>query len=95
MSILPATETNIFRSPQEWIQRMTPPVQLQLTASSSSPLSICTPLQPIHDAVIVPHPLQVSFILNDHPQLCANVQQFKTRTADLKKTSKFNLVHLN
>ncbi|KYN06150.1 hypothetical protein ALC62_02911 [Cyphomyrmex costatus] len=52
MSILSATETNMFRSPQEWIHRVAPPVQLQLTASSSSPLSICTPLQPIHDAAI-------------------------------------------
>ncbi|XP_011701174.1 PREDICTED: uncharacterized protein LOC105457921 isoform X2 [Wasmannia auropunctata] len=59
MSILPATETNMFRSPQEWIQRMAPPVQLQLTASSSSPLSICTPLQPIHDAAIAHRPLQM------------------------------------
>jgi len=63
MSILSATETNVFRSPQEWIHRVAPPVQLQLTASSSSPLSICTPLQPIHDAAIVGHrPLQVLFI---------------------------------
>ncbi|XP_018354281.1 PREDICTED: uncharacterized protein LOC108755650 isoform X2 [Trachymyrmex septentrionalis] len=60
MSILSATETNVFRSPQEWIHRVVPPVQLQLTASSSSPLSICTPLQPIHDAAIVGHrPLQM------------------------------------
>ncbi|XP_011057893.1 PREDICTED: uncharacterized protein LOC105148088 [Acromyrmex echinatior] len=60
MSILSATETNVFRSPQEWIHRVAPPVQLQLTASSSSPLSICTPLQPIHDAAIVGHrPLQM------------------------------------
>ncbi|KYN09066.1 hypothetical protein ALC57_19034 [Trachymyrmex cornetzi] len=60
MSILSATEMNVFRSPQEWIHRVAPPVQLQLTASSSSPLSICTPLQPIHDAAIVGHrPLQM------------------------------------
>ncbi|XP_071561687.1 uncharacterized protein [Temnothorax nylanderi] len=61
VSILPATHTeaNVFRSPQEWIQRVAPPMQLQLTASSSSPLSICTPLQPIHDAAIVHRPLQM------------------------------------
>jgi len=52
----------MFRSPQEWIHRVAPiPMQLQLTASSSSPLSICTPLQPIHDAAIIHRPLQVFF----------------------------------
>ncbi|XP_029156624.1 uncharacterized protein LOC114929296 [Nylanderia fulva] len=59
MSILPATESNTFRSPQEWIQRIAPPVQLQLTASSSSPLPICTSLRSIHDAAIVHRPLQI------------------------------------
>lgn len=61
MSILPATETNMFRSPQGWIQRVAPPVQLQLTASSSSPLPICTSLRSINDASIVHRPLQVLF----------------------------------
>ncbi|CAL1687876.1 unnamed protein product [Lasius platythorax] len=60
MSILPATiETNVFRSPQEWFQRIAPPVQLQLTASSSSPLPICTSLRSIHDTAIVHRPLQM------------------------------------
>ncbi|KAL6443307.1 hypothetical protein ACFW04_002891 [Cataglyphis niger] len=59
MSILPATETNMFRSPQEWIQRVAPPVQLQLTTSSSSPLPICTSLRSINDASIVHRPLQI------------------------------------
>ncbi|KAL6266530.1 hypothetical protein P5V15_003377 [Pogonomyrmex californicus] len=58
MSILPATETNVFRSPQEWIQRVAPPIQLQLT-SSTSPLPICTSLQPFHDTAITHHPLQI------------------------------------
>ncbi|XP_025264722.1 uncharacterized protein LOC105251130 [Camponotus floridanus] len=59
MSILPVTETNMFHSPQEWIQRVAPPVQLQLTASSSSSLPICTSLRSIHDATIVHRPLQI------------------------------------
>lgn len=59
MSILPTT--NIFRSSQEWIQRVASPVQLQLAATSSSlPLQICTSLQPVHDhAAIAYRPLQI------------------------------------
>ncbi|XP_012234840.2 uncharacterized protein [Linepithema humile] len=58
MSILPATETNVFRSSQEWFQRVAPPMQLQL-AAASSPLPVCTSLQPIHDATIGHRPLQM------------------------------------
>ncbi|XP_070526841.1 uncharacterized protein [Cardiocondyla obscurior] len=59
MSALPATEANVFYSPQEWMQRVVPPMQLQLATSSSSPLTVCTPLQPIHDPAITHRPLQV------------------------------------
>ncbi|EZA48525.1 hypothetical protein X777_13673 [Ooceraea biroi] len=47
MSILPATKTTVFRSPQELIQKVASPMQLQLTASSSSPLPICTSHRPL------------------------------------------------
>ncbi|XP_020293691.1 uncharacterized protein LOC109859646 isoform X2 [Pseudomyrmex gracilis] len=60
MSILPAA--NVFRSSQEWIHRVTSsPMQLQLAATSSPTLQICTSLQPVHDAAAVPayRPLQI------------------------------------
>ncbi|EFN76854.1 hypothetical protein EAI_16502 [Harpegnathos saltator] len=58
VSMLPTAETNVFRMPQEWIQRIVPPMQLQVASSTSSP-PICTSLQPIRDVAIAHRPFQM------------------------------------